>query len=233
LLFPRVLDLVEKTYHLAVDAEREAKDKSLIAYARNQLVEAVGDIATDTEFLEVNPLGGEVMERVSKWLQVQAGKEELAVAACLVYGNVGRSDNVCLQLVETGVHIPLLQVVEDTAGKFEESVRMVREKKKEGEEKNEGEEGNVQVEQLPSGAMSVGIIHAAVGVLKNLAIPSENKKPLVDAGAFKAIRRMLEMEGVGVGQVWYSAVSLGRLAIVNNGLLSIPCTFPPPLTRNS
>ncbi|KAF8250964.1 ARM repeat-containing protein [Wilcoxina mikolae CBS 423.85] len=210
LMFPRILDLVEKTYQVTVDAEREAKDKSLVAYARNQLVEAVGEIATDTEFLEVNPLGGEVMERVSKWLQVQAGKEELAVAACLVYGNVGRSDGVCIQLVETGVHKPLLQVVEDTAGKFEESVRRVREKKKDDEEED------VQVEQLPTGAMSVGIIHAAVGVLKNLAIPPENKKLLVDASAFKAIRRMLEMEGVGVGQVWYSAVSLGRLLIVNS-----------------
>ncbi|KAF8540611.1 armadillo-type protein [Trichophaea hybrida] len=212
LMFPRILDLVEKTYQVTVDAEREAKDKSLIAYARNQLVEAVGEIATDTEFLEVNPLGGKVMERVSKWLQVQAGKEELAVAACLVYGNVGRSDGVCIQLVETGVHKPLLQVVEDIAGKFEESARKAREKKTEGE----GEDDTQVEQQLPTGAMSVGIIHAAVGVLKNLAIPSENKKLLVDAGAFKAIRRMLEMEGVGVGQVWYSAVSLGRLLIVNN-----------------
>lgn len=77
------------------------------------------------------------------------------------------------------------------------------------------EGGGEVAEKLPTGAMSVGVIHAAVGVLKNLAIPASNKRVLVETGAFRAVRRMLEMEGVGVGQVWYSAVSLGRLATVN------------------
>jgi hypothetical protein len=210
-LFPRVLDVIENTYDLTVDAEREAKDKSLIAYARNQLIEAVGEIATDSEFLEANPLGGEVMSRVQQWLEIQPGREELVVAACMVFGNVGRSDAVCTKLVEIGLQTPLLKVISTTADKFEESVRRAREKKDEVEDRE-------QVGKAPTGAMSVGVIHAAVGVLKNLAIPAGNKDALAEAGAFEAIRRMLEMEGVGVGQVWYSAVSLGRLAIVNTGL---------------
>lgn len=212
-LFPRILGLIEKTYRLAVDAEREAKDRSLVAYARNQMVEAVGEIATDAEFLRANPLGGGVMARVSSWLDVRAGMEELAVAACMIYGNVGRSDDVCIELVRDGLHKPLLRVVDDTAVAFEQSVRLARERKE--EEKVGVSVEEAAAEKLLTGAMSVGIIHAAVGVLKNLAIPAENKQRLVADGVFRAVERMLRMEGVGVGQVWYSAVSLGRLVVVN------------------
>jgi len=210
-LFSRVLDTIEKTYELPMDPEKEAKDKSLAAYARNQLIEAVGEIATEPEFLNGHPFGGDVMKRVEGWLEIRPEREELAVAACMVFANVGRSDEVCSELVRTGLHLPLFKVVEDTAAKFEESVKRAREpKKQESETKAESDK-----EKLPSGAMSVGVIHAAVGVLKNLAIPSQNKKALVDGGAFRAIRCMLTMEGVGVGQVWFSAVSLGRLATIN------------------
>lgn len=216
-LFPRILGLIEKTYRLAVDAEHEAKDRSLVAYARNQMVEAVGEIATDAEFLRANPLGGGVMAHVSSWLDVRAGMEELAVAACMIYGNVGRSDDVCIELVRDGLHKPLLRVVNDTAAKFKQSVRLAREKKEEEEVEVEveAEAEEAVAEKLPTGAMSVGIIHAAVGVLKNLAIPAENKRRLVADGVFRTVERMLRMEGVGVGQVWYSAVSLGRLVVVN------------------
>jgi hypothetical protein len=210
-LFSSMLEVIEYTYDLTVDAERESKDKSLIAYARNQLIEALGEIATEDVFLSVNPLGGHVMKFVRQWLEIQPGREELVVAACMVFGNVGRNDRVCATLVEMGIQTPLLKVIWTTAEKFEESVRRAREKKDEVQD-------GVQVEKFPTGAISVGVIHAAVGVLKNLAIPLINKKPLADAGVFEAIRKMLEMEGVGVGQVWYSAVSLGRLAIVNVGL---------------
>lgn len=215
-LFSRVLDMIERTFELTYDAERKDKDKSLIAYARSQLVEAVGEIATDDEFLTVHDLDGEVMKRVAKWLNLQVSKEELAISACLVYGNIGRSDKVCLELVEKGVHVALFEVIEDTAGKFEESVRRVREKKTPEQEAKEKEN---PPEKLPKGVMAVGIIHAAIGVLKNFAIPQGNKLKLVEAGVFTIIRRLLGLEGIGIAQVWYSAVSLGRLVTINTG----PC----------
>lgn len=205
-LFSRILDAIEKTYELPVDPENEAKDKSLAAYARNQLTEMVGDIATEPDFLDSHPLGGEAMKRVHGWLEIKPGREELAVAACMVFGNVGRSDEACAKLVQTGLHLLLFKVVEETVARFEESVKRAREPKAETES---------EMKNQSPGAVSVAVIYAAAGVLKNLAISSQNKKALVDGGSFRAIRRMLTMEGVGVAQLWYSAVSLGRLTIIN------------------
>ena len=216
-MFLRVMDLIERSYDIKYDADREAKDKSLIMYARSQLVEVVGEIATDDEFRDVHPLDGEVMKRVSQWLKLRVGKEELSISACLVFGNIGRSDEACLKLVEEKVHIPLLQVIGETASKFEESVRQIREKRTPEEKAKE-----TPADQLPKGVMAVGIIHAAVGVLKNLAIPQDNKQKLVDADVFTTISQLLRMEGVGVGQVWYSAVSLGRLVTIGTRMCFRP-----------
>ncbi|CCX31971.1 armadillo-type protein [Pyronema domesticum] len=218
--FPRILDLLERTYQVTVDAEREAKDKSLVAYARNQIVESIGEIASLPEFQETYPLDGPLMNRIRAFLEPQPGKEELVVAACLAYGNVGRSHPVCMKLVDLKLQEPLLKIILQTVDKFEASVKAARKPKIEDvteqeDAKEEVDPDEPTVEKLPTGAMSVGIIHAAVGVLKNLAIPPENKARLASSGVFAAIRRILQMEGVGVGQVWYSAVSLGRLCVVN------------------
>ncbi|KAI5782614.1 armadillo-type protein [Geopyxis carbonaria] len=205
--FESVLDVIERTYSLDVDAENESKDKSLVAYARAQLIEAVGEIATADTFLTVFPLDSRFMARVRKWLDIELGKEELTVAACLVYGNVGRSDIVCRSLVERGVHVPLLGVVKDTVERYQKNLAEFREMPKEQKEK--------EAAKSTTGAMAVGVLHAAVGVLKNLSIPGENKKAIADAGGFDMVQSMLAIDGVGAGQVYYSAVSLGRLLVVN------------------
>lgn len=203
----------------------------------------MGEIADDPDFLPAYPIGKELMERVSSWLELRAGMEDLVVTACLIYGNVGQSDEVCIELVQAGVHRLLLKVVDDTTAKLEESARLVRrarekKKKEEREEEKEEEEEEVEgaddataAENLPTGAVSVRVIHAAVGVLKNLAIPAENKGQLVADGALRVVERMLRIEGIGVGQVWYSAVSLGRLTIVgaSTWLSSRKRSRAPPL----
>lgn len=216
-LLPRIFDLLEQTYTLANPTQREAKEISLVSYARGKLVEAIGDFAAHNEFLDIYSLEGPVMTRVRDWLKIVPGKEELTVASCLVYGNIGRSDDVCYKIVNAGVHLPMLEIIKDTVKIYEESrpaaLNQAKDSLAKKSEEEKGEEGGTVITP-PTGAMAVGVIHAAVGVLKNLAIPPQNKKLLVDSNAFDAVHQMLKMEGVGVGQVWYSAVGLGRLAVI-------------------
>jgi hypothetical protein len=224
-LLPRIFDLLEQTYTLANPTQREAKEISLVSYARGKLVEAIGDFAAHNEFLDIYSLEGPVMTRVRDWLKIVPGKEELTVASCLVYGNIGRSDDVCYKIVNAGVHLPMLEIIKDTVKIYEESrpaaLNQAKDSLAKKSEEEKGEEGGTVITP-PTGAMAVGVIHAAVGVLKNLAIPPQNKKLLVDSNAFDAVHQMLKMEGVGVGQVWYSAVGLGRLAVIGTGMAFRP-----------
>lgn len=210
-LLPQTLDLLEKFYSLLVDPESGKQDKKLITYARNALVENIGDVSSQDSFLATYPLSGPLMARVRSWLN-ETGEEkvDLVVTACLILGNVGRSDEVCGALAkEYGVHRELFGIIRRTVKKYNDAVEEVRKKKAilvvEGEKK----------EGAGKGAVAVGVLHAATGVLKNLAIAKGNKEVLGPDGALDLVREMLGMEGMGVGQVWYSAAGFGRLVCVN------------------
>lgn len=103
----------------------------------------------------------------------------------------------------------LFDIIWRTIKKYNDAVEEGRRKKEvpvEGKKEKEG---------AGKGAMAVGVLHAATGVLKNLAIAKGNKEVLGTDGALDMVGEMLKMNGVGVGQVWYSAVGLGRLVCVN------------------
>lgn len=106
------------------------------------------------------------------------------------------------------MHKELFDIILHTVRKYKSAVEEAR-RKKEEEEAGEKKEGSGK------GAVAVGVLHAATGVLKNFAIAKGNKEVLGMDGALYVVRDMLSMDGVGVGQVWYSAVGLGRLVCVN------------------
>lgn len=216
-LLPQTLDLLERFYSLAVDPESQKQDAKLITYARNALVENIGDVSSQDSFLATYPLSGPLVARVRSWLrETDEEKVDLVVAACLVFGNVGRSDEVCGALArEYGVHKELFGIIRRTVNKYNNAVEEARKQMAAPAVEGGKKEG------AGGGAVAVGVLHAATGVLKNLAIAKGNREILGPDGALDVVREMFAMEGVGVGQVWYSAAGLGRLVCVN-------CRESPP-----
>ncbi|KAH0607658.1 uncharacterized protein H6S33_002692 [Morchella sextelata] len=211
-LFPQTLDLFEKSL-TPPESDSEKQDAKLIAHARKALLENIGDLSSHNDFRDAYPLSSPVIARVRGWLnETDDEKIDLTVAACLILGNVGRSDEVCSSLVqEYEVHKDLFGIIRRTIKKYNDAKAAALAKKEKAVPVPEGEEKP----GAGQGAVAVGVLHAATGVLKNLAIAKTNKAALGSAGVFDLIWDMLSMEGVGVGQVWYSAVGLGRLVCVN------------------
>ncbi|TGZ83355.1 hypothetical protein EX30DRAFT_394574 [Ascodesmis nigricans] len=221
--FPGLLTALEWSFdNISPDTsteERKKKDLGLIRHARNQLVECIGEVAASPEFLKTFPLNSPVIQRVKDLLQVQAGKEELTIASCIAIGNIGRSDEICTALVQDlAIQTPILRIIEQTIDAYDTAVKAIRSKSSSSSSSTEIDPSKAleAVRVTSSGAMSISILHSAVGVLKNLAIPQPNKTALVEAGTFVAIRRMLLLSGVATGQVYYAAISLARLLVVEN-----------------
>lgn len=174
-------------------------------------MENIGDVSDHGSFLAAYPLSSPLMARARSWLnETDEEKVDMVVTGCLILGNVGRSDEVCGALArEYGVHKELFGIIRRTVNRYNDAVEDARKKK--GTPAAEGE----KKESAGKGAVAVGVLHAATGVLKNLAIAKGNKEILGSDGALDLVREMMGMEGVGVGQVWYSAAGFGRL-VCNN-----------------
>lgn len=210
-LFPELLEALEWTIKNVKpeetdDEEKKRKDAGLVAHAKNQLVESVGEAAAADNFLNTFPFTSPVMQRVKDMLQVQEKKEELAIAACMILGNVGRSDAVCsAMMAKHSLHIPVMSVISTTLESYARSVAAIRSRVS----NKYGDPASI----AGTGAMSISTLHAGLGVLKNLALPSINKPKLGSAGVFPLLQKLLELDGVASGQIYYSTISLIRILI--------------------
>ncbi|RKF77598.1 putative gtp binding protein [Golovinomyces cichoracearum] len=149
----------------------ESHDDKALINLRNELNQVLSDISALPEFTEACPISSNFSKTLQQWLVATCPKIQLQVCACIMLGNLARSDTVCTEFIHTlQIHKPLITIVN-------------RENKSQ-------------------------ILHAILGFLKNLAIPLENKKPIGEAGIFKALARLWALDTVT--QVQFSAISLGR-----------------------
>ncbi|KAL7269787.1 hypothetical protein RUND412_007535 [Rhizina undulata] len=203
---PAMLIMLEKTYGFVPDETSDKKDASLASFARSTLVASIGEVSAQISFLKAYPLESDLITRVRKWLEIEEdGKVDLIVAACLILGNVGRSDEICTKLVQKfRLQDELYKIIRKTIKRYNDT-REEFKRTRGGLDKGDGKDG-----KEAEGAVAVGVLHAAAGVLKNLAIPQGNKEILGEE-ILAVVEEIVAMEGVGVGQVWYSAVGMGRL----------------------
>lgn len=207
---PAIFDLIEHTYGVVPDDDSARKDRSLIQHARGKLVDRISDISGHEAFFESYSLDSPVMTRAQEWLNTPMRKRtDLKLIGCLVFGNVAR-DDVCPLLVKRGIHKSMFAIINDLVARYNETRAEAKENNK--IEPNEDEEGRI------TGAVAVGVAHTATGALKNFSIPVENRAPLGNDGGMDVVRTMLEVEGIGAGQLYFSAVSLGRLLTSNCGM---------------
>lgn len=144
-------------------------DAKLLQQMRSSLNQVLSDVSALPEFKEAVPVVSPFSSSLRRWLS--SPQLQLQVCACIMLGNLARSDSACEEFVHTcAVHKPLIKVITD--------------------------------------ANDSQLLHAALGFLKNLALPIKNKAALGDAGIFDVLPRLWLLDTLP--QIQFSSISLAR-----------------------
>lgn len=148
-------------------------DAKLLSEMRSNLNQVLSDVSALSEFKEAVPVVSPFSSSLRRWLS--SPQIQLQVCACIMLGNLARSDDACEEFVHTSqVHKPLITVL--------------------------------------ANANDSQILHAALGFLKNLALPMKNKEALGNAGIFEVLPRLWLLDTLQ--QIQFSSISLARQLIV-------------------
>ena len=148
-------------------------DAKLLSEMRSNLNQVLSDVSALPEFKEAVPVVSPFSSSLRRWLS--SPQLQLQVCACIMLGNLARSDDACEEFVHTSqVHKPLINVL--------------------------------------ANANDSQILHAALGFLKNLALPLKNKEALGNAGIFEVLPRLWVLDTLQ--QIQFSSISLARQLIV-------------------
>ncbi|KAL4932279.1 putative GTP binding protein [Aspergillus undulatus] len=143
--------------------------------ARLKVNQAMAELSASPLFAETYPLDSPLSQTLKAWLN--SSDDQLQICACIMLGNLARSDEVCITMVRD------LKIHEDVIGLLNSNAR---------------------------GAA----LHAAVGFLKNLAIASDNRLRIGEAGILPAIARLWAFETIP--QVQLVATSITRQLIISS-----------------
>lgn len=147
-------------------------DAKILSQMRSNLNQVLSDVSALPEFKDAVPVVSPFSSSLRRWLS--SPQLQLQVCACIMLGNLARSDATCEEFVHTSkVHIPLIAVL--------------------------------------TNANDSQLLHAALGFLKNLALPVKNKEALGDAGIFDALPRLWLLDTLQ--QIQFSSISLARQLI--------------------
>jgi hypothetical protein len=148
-------------------------DAKILSEMRSNLNQVLSDVSALPEFKEAVPVVSPFSSSLRRWLS--SPQLQLQVCACIMLGNLARSDDACEEFVHTSqVHKPLIMVL--------------------------------------ANANDSQILHAALGFLKNLALPLKNKEALGDAGIFEVLPRLWLLDTLQ--QIQISSISLARQLVI-------------------
>jgi hypothetical protein len=144
-------------------------DAKLLSQMRSSLNQVLSDVSALPEFKEAVPIVSPFSSSLRRWLS--SPQLQLQVCACIMLGNLARSDTACEEFVHTcQVHKPLIAALKD--------------------------------------ANDPQLLHAAMGFLKNLALPPKNKEALGASGLFDVLPRLWLLDILQ--QIQFSSISLAR-----------------------
>ena len=154
--------------HLDPTSSDQDNTKRLSAM-RNSMNQVLSDISALPEFSATFPVLSPLSSNLRRYLS--SPHMQLQVMACIMLGNIARSDAACVEFVQKcQIHKPLISIITD--------------------------------------ANDSQLLHAALGFLKNLALPLPNKLPLGDADLITILPRLWNMDALP--QIQYSSISLAR-----------------------
>lgn len=147
----------------------DEEDAEALQLMRSRLNQVLSDVSALPEFKEVVPVVSPFSSSLRRWLS--SPQLQLQVCACIILGNLARSDASCEEFVHTcAVHKPLVAVL--------------------------------------TNASDPQLLHAALGFLKNLALPPKNKELIGDTGIFDILPRFWLLDTSH--QIQFTSISLAR-----------------------
>ncbi|KAK0122658.1 hypothetical protein ONS96_009696 [Cadophora gregata f. sp. sojae] len=150
-------------------------DAKALSQMRSSFNQVLSDVSALPEFQEAYPVTSPFSSSLRRWLS--SPQLQLQVCACIMLGNLARSDATCEEFVHVSqVHKLLINILVD--------------------------------------ATDSQLLHAAIGFLKNLALPAKNKEVLGDAGLFDVLPRLWAMDVLQ--PIQFSAISLARQLTIGN-----------------
>ncbi|KAK3942673.1 hypothetical protein QBC46DRAFT_425822 [Diplogelasinospora grovesii] len=156
------------------------------------------DVSAQPAFGQIYPLGSPAVARLVTWLAPQNSTHpHMQTAACLSLGNLSRSDESSMALVQS-VYQHLSTILSNALPPAPGSTPATT---------------STPGSTTPVGGPSAQLLHAALSFLKNLAIPAANK-PLLGSLLATTLPRLWTTTSTQP-QVQFAAVSLTRLLLVN------------------
>ncbi|TAQ86728.1 hypothetical protein B7494_g4937 [Chlorociboria aeruginascens] len=160
---------------IGVAASPDEDDAKILSRMRSSLNQVLSDVSALPEFKVACPVVSPFAASLRRWLS--SAQLQLQVCACIMLGNLARSDEACEQFVHISqVHKPLIAII--------------------------------------TNANDSQLLHAALGFLKNLALPAKNKVALGEAGIFNVLPRLWSFDLLQ--QIQFSSISLSRQLIIGN-----------------
>lgn len=151
------------------DSSVDEEEAEALQQMRSRLNQVLSDVSALPEFKEAVPVLSSFSSSLRRWLS--SPQLQLQVCACIILGNLARSDASCEEFVQTcAVHKPLVTVL--------------------------------------TNATDPQLLHAALGFLKNLALPRKNKEPIGDTGIFDVLPRLWLLDTSQ--QIQFTSISLAR-----------------------
>jgi hypothetical protein len=156
----------------------DEEDAKALAQMRSSLNQVLSDVSALPEFREAVPITSIFTASLRRWLS--SPQLQLQVCACIMLGNLARSDEACIEFVHVSkVHVPIVAIL--------------------------------------TTANDSQLLHAALGFLKNLALPLKNKGIIGacgqdDAGIFNILPRLWILDTLQ--QIQFSSVSLARQLLI-------------------
>ncbi|KAI9833159.1 MAG: hypothetical protein M1819_003781 [Sarea resinae] len=96
------------------ETSQEKEDQKLLSQMRGNLIEALSEVSALDEFAKAYPLDSRLIGSLRLWLSVP--QAQLKVCACIMLGNLARSDEVCREMVQLyKVHVPLTSNIRESS----------------------------------------------------------------------------------------------------------------------
>ncbi|KAJ5143057.1 uncharacterized protein N7515_001844 [Penicillium bovifimosum] len=108
-----VLDVLARSVSVEVD-QSSSEDVKVLAQLRLKINHALAEVSASPSFAQQYPLDSPLAQRLKSW--VVATEDQLQICACVVLGNLARSDEVCQVLVgDLKIHEELISVLQSDA----------------------------------------------------------------------------------------------------------------------
>lgn len=104
----RALAVLERSF--SVEEGRSRENVKSLTQLQLKLNQTLADVSASPLFIEIYPLNSPLTQTLKSWLT--AGEDQLQICACVMLGNLARSDEVCEEMVrDLGIHTQLVSAL--------------------------------------------------------------------------------------------------------------------------